>query len=84
MLAPAETLRGFGPLIDALWSNGTLFRSAGNWQDARRFFERAAESPPVPTRMNADLAVLNHQVGDLVQGSANIEVLLENPAPGAA
>ena len=82
MIAPAETLRSFVPLIDALWSNGTLCRSAGDWQDARRFFERAMESPAVLTRTNSDLAVLNHQVGDLVQGSANIERVLENPPAG--
>ena len=39
MLAPAENLRSLVPLLDALWSNGTLYRSVGNWQDARRFLE---------------------------------------------
>ena len=82
MLAPAENLRSLVPLLDALWSNGTLCRSEGNWEDARRFLERAMEFSPVGPRMNSDLAVLNHQVGDSVQGRANIATLLENPAAG--
>ncbi len=83
MLAPAESLRSLTPRLDALWSNGTLCRSAGNWQDARRFLEgvaflRSGEG----SRANSDLAVLNHQVGDSIQGNANISRLLENPPAG--
>ncbi|MEE9163117.1 MAG: hypothetical protein V3U35_09145, partial [Candidatus Neomarinimicrobiota bacterium] len=83
MLAPAESLRSLTPRLDALWSNGTLCRSAGNWQDARRFLEgvaflRSGEG----NRANSDLAVLNHQVGDSIQGNANISRLLENPPAG--
>ncbi|MCI0793528.1 MAG: hypothetical protein J4O03_08690, partial [Chloroflexi bacterium] len=83
MLAPAENLRSLTPLMDALWSNGTLHRSVGNWQDARSFLERGVELHPEGAQPNSDLAVLNHQVGDLVQGRENIDALLENPPAGA-
>ena len=82
MLAPAENLRSLTPLMDALWSNGTLHRSVGNWQDARSFLERGVELHPEGAQPNSDLAVLNHQVGDLVQGRENIDALLENPPAG--
>ena len=36
------------------------------------------------TRANSDLVVMNHQVGDMVQGRAAIDTLLENPASGAS
>ena len=83
MLAPAESLRSLIPRLDALWANGTVHHSAGNWQDARRFLEgvlflRSGEG----NRANSDLAVLNHQVGDSIQGNANISHLLENPPAG--
>jgi len=84
ILAPAENLRSFTPLADALWINGTLCRSVGNWQDARRFLESDTADMSKRTTTNCDLAVLNHQVGDLVQGSANIGRVLENPAAGVA
>ncbi|MCI0782416.1 MAG: hypothetical protein J4N93_14085, partial [Chloroflexi bacterium] len=83
MLAPAENLRSLTPLMDALWSNGTLHRSVGNWQDARSFLERGVELHPEGAQPNSDLAVLNHQVGDLVQGRENIDALLENPPLGS-
>jgi len=82
MLAPAENLRSVTPLADALWSNGTLGRSAGDWQDARRFLERNLELRAESPRPHSDLAVLNHQLGDFVQGRENIDQLLENPPAG--
>ena len=82
MLAPAENLRSFTPLGDALWMNATLCRSVGNWQDARRFLERNLAFRPETPRANSDLAILNYQVGDLVQGDAHIAAVLENPPSG--
>ena len=82
MLEPAENLRSLTPLLDTLWSNGTLCRSVGNWQDARRFLERSVALAAVATKANSDLAVLNYQVGDMVQGRVNISRVLENPPIG--
>ena len=61
--------------------NATLCRSVGNWQDARRFLEGNVELTGSP-RPNSDLVVLNHQVGDMVQGRAAIDRLLENSPAG--
>ena len=77
VLAPAENLRSLTPLWDALWMNGTLCHLAGNWEDGRRFLERGTESLAANTRSFADLAVLNHQVGDFVQGAPYIDPILE-------
>ena len=82
VLAPAEGLRSSIPLLDVLWLNGTLCHLGGNWEDARRFLGRAAEYPGEVTLPNSDLAVLNHQVGDFVQGKASIDRVIENPPAG--
>lgn len=82
MLSPAENSRASTPLQDAHWSNGTLFRSVGNWQGARGFLEHDLDSLMDITRATSDLAVLNHQLGDLDQGRENIESVLENPPAG--
>ena len=82
MLAPAEYLRSLTPLLDALWSSGTLCRSVGEWQEARRFLERCVALTVETAKANSDLAVLNHQVGDMVQGRVNVSRVLENPPVG--
>ena len=82
VLAPAEDLRSSTALLDALWLNGTLCHLAGNWEDGRRFLERDTESLVASTRSFVDLAVLNHQVGDFVQGKAYIDRLIELPPTG--
>ncbi len=81
MLAPAEVLRNRLSLRNALWINGTLCRSEGNWQDARNFLERTI--PMTSTRIHSDLAVLDYQVGDAVQGTAHVERVVENPPAGS-
>ena len=81
MIVPAENSRSIAPLLDALWSNGTLCRSSGDWQDARRFLT-SDSLDTLDTRLTTDLAVINHQLGDLIQGEANVETLLENPPAG--
>ena len=75
--APAENLRSLTPLLYALWMNGTLCHLAGNCEDCRRFLERGTESLVANTRSYADLAVLNHQVSDFVQGAPYIVRILE-------
>ena len=82
MLVLAEDLRSATPLMDALWLNGTLCRSVGNWQDARPFLERGLEVQSENTRALSDLAVLTHQVGDVVQGEEFVGRLMESPPPG--
>ena len=84
MLTPAEKLRDVPSLINALWMNGTLCRSAGNWQDARAFLERGLAVRISGLLLLTDLAVLDHQVGDLAQGKARVELMGENPAVGFA
>jgi tetratricopeptide (TPR) repeat protein len=82
MIVPAEHSRSFPPLRDAHWSNGTLHRAAGDWQDARRFLDHCVEALSELTRASADLAVLNLQVGNLVQGRENVDRVLANPPAG--
>ena len=82
MLAPAENSRTMVPLLEALWANGTLCRSSGDWQNARRFLTSDSVNTLDVTRSNTDLAVINHQLGDLIEGGANVETLLENPPAG--
>ena len=82
MLAPAERLRDVSSLINALWTKGTLCRSVGDWQDARAFLERGLSVRLSGPRLLSDLAVLDHQVGDLTQGKARVELIQENPAGG--
>ncbi len=62
--------------------NGTLCRSVGNWQDARAFLERGLSVRLSGPRLLSDLAVLDHQVGDLAQGKARVELMRENPGGG--
>ena len=76
MLPPAEKVRDTRSLMDALWMNGTMSRSLGNWQDARGFLERSVEAGSV-VRSPTDLAVLEYQVGDVVPGEARMGQLLE-------
>jgi tetratricopeptide (TPR) repeat protein len=82
MIVPAKNSRSIMPLFDALWSNGTLCRSSGDWQDARRFLTSDSMDSLDITRPRTDLAVINHQLGDLVEGEANVKILLENPPAG--
>ena len=84
MLASAETLRDVPSLLDALWMNGTLCRSAGNWRDARAFLERHETLRTRGPRALSDLAVLDYQLGDFAQGESRVKLVLENPAPGFA
>ncbi len=84
MLTSAERLRDVPSLINALWMNGTLCRSAGSWQDARAFLERGLIVRLSGLLLLTDLAVLDHQVGDLAQGKARVELMRENPAVGFA
>ena len=84
MLTSAGRLRDVPSLISALWMNGTLCRSAGSWQDARAFLERGLTVRISGLLLLTDLAVLDHQVGDLAQGKARVELMRENPAVGFA
>ena len=82
MLTAAQRLRDVPSLIFALWTNGTLCRSVGNWQDARASLERGLSVRPTARTLLSDLAVLDHQVGDLAQGKARVEQLREIPPAG--
>jgi len=82
MIVPAENSRSLNPQLDAIWANGTLCRSSGDWQDARRYLESDALPVYEMTRPASDLAVLNHEIGDLVEGEAMVGRLLENLPAG--
>ena len=78
MLVPAEKVRDVDSLGEALWMNGTLSRSQGDWHNARAFLEGSLEvEDRLVARSSSDLAVLAYQVGDLVQGEARVDLLLE-------
>ena len=83
MLSPAEKLRSVPAMANALWLNGSLCRAAGDWEDARAFFKRMLAIRTGP-RVLTDLSVLDHLVGDIVQGEIHIAQLLENPTSGFA
>ena len=82
MLTTAERLRDVSSLINSLWMNGTLCRSGGNWQDARTFWERGLAVRPIGPLLLTDMAVLDHQVGDLAQGKARVDLMRESPPVG--
>lgn len=82
MLTMAERLRDVSSLINSLWMNGTLCRSGGNWQDARAFWERGLAVRPIGPLLLTDMAVLDHQVGDLAQGKARVDLMRESPPVG--
>ena len=84
MLPLAERLRDFASYRRALWMNGTLCRAEGNWQDARAFLERYLAAGGLGTQALSDLAVLDHQVGDIVQGHGHVDRLVANLPTGAA
>ena len=77
MLPPAEKVHTVNSLVNALWLNGNLSRSQGNWQDARGFLERGRIVSAGDRGVNSDLTVLDYQVGDVVQGEARMDRLLE-------
>ena len=73
MLVTAERMRNVPSLIFALWINGTLCRSAGDWEDANAFLERAQDIGRPGPLLLSDLVVVDHQIGDLDRGKARVE-----------
>ena len=82
MLAPAEKLRDVTSLIFTFWTNGTLYRSVGDWERASAFLERGQEVGRSGPLLLSDLVMVDHQTGDLDQGKARVEQLQDNPAAG--
>ena len=82
MLAAAEKLRDVTSLIFSFWTNGTLCRSVGDWEDASAFLERGREVGRSGPLLLSDLVVVDHQTGDLDQGKAHVVQMQDNPASG--
>jgi len=82
MLAAAEKLRDVSSLVFSFWTNGTLCRSVGDWEDASAFLERGLEVGRSGPLLLSDLLVVDHQTGDLDQGKAHVVQIQDNPASG--
>ena len=76
ILAPAERLRDRFLLAGALWKNAMVHRLTGDWQAARDFGDRGLAVRPNPP-LNADLAMLECEVGELDKGQVYLEQVLE-------
>ena len=84
MISIAEKVRSVPAMLNALWLNGSLNRATGNWEEARKFLHRMEALRPAGPRVLTDLSVLDHLVGDMVQGETHVARLLENPTSGLA
>ena len=82
MISPAEKVRSVPAMLNALWLNGSLHRAAGDWEESRGFLNRMQTIRSAGTRMLADLSVLDHLVGDTVEGEIHVAQLLEHPGQG--
>jgi DNA-binding CsgD family transcriptional regulator len=85
-LAPAERLRDRFWLDSALWSKQFLYRLEGNWLATLEMSERALALSPEGTRVLADRALLEYELGDFSRGETYLKRLIEvrrqtEPAP---
>ena len=79
MLTAAERLRDRFWLAGALWKNEIVYRLAGEWRIGRDLTDRGLLVASVPVLLLTDRVMLEFEVGDVSQGEAFLERLLEDP-----
>jgi tetratricopeptide (TPR) repeat protein len=76
-LAPAERLRDRLSLANLLWASETIGRLTGDYRSAREFSDRGLALMPEDPRLLGTRTLLEYEVGDLEQGDAYYQRLLD-------
>ena len=77
MLSAAESLRDRYWLATALWLNEIACIYTGDWQAAREFNQRGLSVSPSDTRLLGTRMLLEHEIGDGIEGHGYLGRLLE-------
>jgi DNA-binding CsgD family transcriptional regulator/tetratricopeptide (TPR) repeat protein len=77
VLSMAENVRDRYQLATALWLNERSSMYEGNWQDAKDFNDRGLLVSPSDTRLLATRMVLEHELGNEIEGNGYLERLVE-------
>ena len=77
MLSSAERLRDRYQLATALWLNERVSMCKGDWRAAKDFNQRGLLMSPSDTRLLATGLVLEHEVGNVIEGQERLEQLAE-------
>ncbi len=77
MLFTAEILRDRYWLSTALWLNEWASSSEGNWQAAKDFNQRGLLVSPSDTRLLGTGMLLEHEVGNVIEGQGYLEGLVK-------
>lgn len=84
MLSQAERLGDRFWLEGAYWKNDMAMRLSGDWESARSFAQQALEIGSRPSNIISGLALLEHEVGNSIQGNAHLEYLAKSAREGSS
>jgi len=77
MLTQTERLQDHGLLALACLANANVFRIKGDWISAREYIDRGLNLEPRQTWILSNLALVEYETGNFLQGNTYVEQVLE-------